>query len=140
MPPAPLAAELAAGTVDRDAGDGDEGLLWRVDSYATGPLVVGEGWSRRRYVREGATIDVTVARQQMTDAEYAEWRRQASNYPTAPFDASFASGFFTCAGEAASAPCDLHVQTSGGWHLELAGGAHATRQDLERLFRVLHWK
>jgi hypothetical protein len=136
----PIAAQAAVGVVDHDAADGDEGLLWRVYSYATGPLVVGDGWRRRRYVRGGAAIDVTVARQQMTDAEYAEWRRQASNYPTAPFDASFASGFFTCAGDAASAPCDLHVQTSGGWHLELTGGEQATRPDLERLFLALHWK
>ena len=132
--------EPAAGAVDRDAGDGDEGLLRRVDSYATGPLVVGDGWRRRRYVRRGATTDVTVARQPMTDAEYAEWRRQASNHPTAPFDASFASGFFTSAGDAASAPCDLHAQTSGGWHLELAGGDRVTRLDLEHLFLALHRK
>ena len=83
---------------------------------------------------------MTVARQPMTETEYGEWKRQASNYPTASFDPSFASGFFTCAGTAAAAPCDLHVQTWGGWHLELLGGAHARRQDLESLFSMLNWK
>ena len=134
----PIPAEPAVGIVHRDASARQEGLLPRIYSYAAGPLVVGEGWARRRYTRGGTTIEVTVAQQTMTDLQYEDWCRQARDYPQ--FERSNASGFFTCVGDAAAAFCDLHVQTKAGTHLELAGGGHATRADLEELYALLGWK
>jgi hypothetical protein len=139
-PPAPIAGETAVGIANRDASEREQGLLSRVYSYSAGPLMVGDGWTRRRYTRGRATIEVTVAKRPMTAPEYEDWCRQASDYPAARLAFSSASGFFTCAGDAAAAACDLHVQTAAGTHLELAGGDHATRADLEQLYASLNWK
>jgi len=134
--PARSAPPAVAGADDRAGG---EGLLGRVAWYTAGPLVAGEGWMRRRYVRPGVTVEVTVAEQRMTAAEYQEWERQARDYPAARLVPA-ASGFFTCAGDGGAARCDLHVQTPSGLHLELAGGGQATRADLERVYTGLAWR
>ncbi len=134
---APASVEPVAPAPTR-AGGGGEGLLAPIAGYASGPLVEGAGWTRRRYARGGVTIDVTVAEQPMTAAEYADWERQARDYPAARLRPA-ASGFFTCADEGRSPHCDLHVQTPAGKHLELMGGGRATRADLEQLYAGLGW-
>jgi hypothetical protein len=85
-------------------------------------------------------MEVTVALQSMTADEYQEWERQARGYPPAKVGLLEASGFFTCAGDGDGAPCDLHVQTREGLHVEVMGGGRATRADLEELFGLLAWK
>jgi hypothetical protein len=134
--PAPARVEPLA-PQPAPAAAGAEGLLGSVAGFEAGPLVQGERWTRRRYARGGVTIEVTVAEQPMTAAEYAEWERQARDYPAARLRPA-ASGFFTCAGEG-SPHCDLHVQTPAGKHLELLGGGRATRTDLEQLYAALRW-
>ena len=116
---------------------GGQALLGPVAGFAATAPVDGVGWTRRRYARAGVTIDVTVAEQPMTAAEYADWERQARDYPSAQLRPA-ASGFFTC-GAGESPHCDLHVQTPGGEHLELSGGGRATRADLEQLYAGLNW-
>jgi hypothetical protein len=85
-------------------------------------------------------MEVTVALRSMTVEEYQEWERQSRGYPAAELSIPQANGFFTCAGDAGAAPCDLHVQTRAGLHIELMGGGRATRADLERLVGLLAWK
>jgi hypothetical protein len=137
-PAAPARAEptVVAPPPARTSG---EVLLGPIASYVAGPLVAGDGWTRRRYVRRGATVEVTIAEQRMTAAEYQEWERQAHDYPAAHLVPA-ASGFFTCAGDAGAARCDLHAQTPSGLHLELAGGPRATRAELEQVYAGLAWK
>jgi len=102
--------------------------------------VSGDGWTRRSYARDSVRMEVTVARQPMTVGEYQEWERQSRGYPAIDVGNLEASGFFTCAGDAGTAPCDLHVQTRKGLHIEVMGGGRATRADLEELFGRLAWK
>jgi hypothetical protein len=103
-------------------------------------MVVGEGWKRRRYARGASSVEVTVAQMPMKPAEYQAWEQQTRDYPVAHLKGPAASGFFTCGGDEAAPPCDLHVQTETGAHLELAGSVHTTRADLEELYASLAWK
>ncbi len=139
--PAAVREPAAAVTAVADSPAGRQGgaLLRPIAGYLAGAVVVGEGWTRRRYVRQGAVVEVTVAVQPMTAAQYQEWERQAADYPAARLVPP-ASGFFTCAGDGGAARCDLHVQTPAGLHLELLGGGRATRADLEQVYAGLAWK
>ena len=120
-----------------DAGERMAGLLPPIDSYASGPLVVGDGWTRRSYTRGGVSVEVTIARRPVTGEEYQDWERQSRGYPAAAVGIPAASGFFTCAGDGEAAPCDLHIQTRAGLHIEVMGGGRAPRADLELLFARL---
>jgi hypothetical protein len=123
-PPAPLP----------DAGERMTGLLPPIDAYASGPLVMGDGWIRRSYARGAVPVEVTIARRPVTPEEYADWERQSQGYPPAAAGIPGASGFFSCAGDGGAAACDLHIQTRVGLHIEVMGGGRATRADLEELF------
>jgi hypothetical protein len=129
---APVATGARAGE-RADAGERMTGLLPPLDSYRSGPLVMGDGWIRRSYSR-AAPVEVTIARRPVTPEEYEDWERQSQGYPAAAVGIRGASGFFTCAGDGGAAPCDLHVQTRDGLHVEVMGGGRATRADLEQLF------
>jgi hypothetical protein len=115
-----------------------DGPLGPVAGYAAGPPIQGDGWTRRNYARGGATVEVTVAEQPMTAAQYEEWERQARGYPAAKLGPD-ASGFFTCA-DGGPPRCDLHVQTRAGKHLELQAAGRSTRADLEQLYAALGLK
>ncbi len=103
----------------------------RAGSFVAGPPVTGAGFVRRVYARGAVRIDVTVARQAMDPAAYAQWEKLSAGYPAAALDApaGAASGFYDCSGAA----CSLHAQTRGGVHLEVMGGGTATRADLDDL-------
>jgi hypothetical protein len=102
--------------------------------------VVGDGWERRRFMRPGTTIEVTIAEMPMKPAEYEAWERQARDYPAAKLNRSRASGFFTCAGDGGAPRCVLHAQSEAGSHFELSATGNATRADLEDLFAELNWE
>ncbi len=116
--------------------------LQQIYGYTAGPLTVGDDWKRRAYVRNGTTIEVTLARHDLRPGEYEAWYQQSRSYPPAhlPFPPDESSGFFTCAGDGGAAPCDLHGQTREGLHIEVHGSKEATRADLEDLLELLAWK
>jgi hypothetical protein len=103
--------------------------------FAAGPLQVADGYVRRRYQRGAASVEITVAGRPQAPGEYEEWLVQSREYPQAalPVPGDAANGFYTCAGPGTEGACDLHVQTRAGFHVEVLGGGHATRADLDEL-------
>jgi hypothetical protein len=96
---------------------------------------VADGYVHRRYQRGGASVEITVAERPQAPGEYEQWLAQSRDYPQAalPVRADTANGFYTCAGPGTAGACDLHVQTRAGFHVEVLGGGHATRADLDEL-------
>jgi hypothetical protein len=103
--------------------------------FGAGPLQVADGYVRRRYQRGAASVEITVAERPQAPGEYEDWLAQSRDYPQAPLPVprDVANGFYTCAGPGTDGPCDLHVQTRAGFHVEVLGGGHATRADLDEL-------
>ncbi len=110
-----------------------------VAGYTAGALTVGEGFVRRDYSQGGVTIDVTIVQRPMSPGDYEGWSRQSAEYPQVALDAptGSANGFFSCAGDTPTSACDLHIQFKSGYHLEVMGGGHATRAQLEDVLRRL---
>lgn len=122
-----------------DAGVPTSALPDSAPPYTATPLITGEGYLRRGYARGSLLIEMTIARRLVDDAGYAEWERQSQGYPPAllAFPPGAASGFYTCGGDGGVAPCDLHIQTRSGFHIEVSGGGVATRAQLDDLMTRL---
>jgi hypothetical protein len=105
--------------------------------FAAGPLLIGDGFVRRRYQRGTRAVDVTVAVLAQGQGQgidgYEGWLAQSRDYPQAalglPPDA--ANGFYTGGGTAG--PCALHIQTRSGFHIEMMGEGGTTCADLDEL-------
>jgi hypothetical protein len=103
--------------------------------FAGGPLLIADGFVRRRYQQGAATVEITVAWAPSQGDDYERWVEASRAYPQAelPLPPAAANGFFSCTDATPGSPCDLHIQLSAGYHVEVMGGGHATRADLERL-------
>src|SRR5689334_6119871 len=83
-----------------------------IPAWTSGPLTTGEGWIRRTYARGGARVNVTLARFEMSPAQYDEWvRTSVAGYPQAALDVppGSANGFYQCA-EPSADRCALLIQ------------------------------
>ena len=115
----------------------------RIPPFAASPLLVEKTYVRRHYTQRDVDVEVTIARtageRADTAAEataaYQRWLADSKAYPQAslPLPSADANGFFTCAGDGPRAACDLHVELRAGFHVEMMGGGHATRADLQSL-------
>jgi hypothetical protein len=99
------------------------------------PVVVGEGWVRRNYVRGPARVDVTLAR--MEGTSYAGWVKSSAEYPQIDLGAAAdrANGFYDCGAD--SRACDAHIHMRSGIHVELMGGRTTSRGALDELLAGL---
>jgi hypothetical protein len=98
------------------------------------PVVVGEGWVRRNYMRGTARVDVTVARM---ETSYTRWVTSSTEYPQIDLGAAAdrANGFYDCSDD--SRTCDAHVHMRSGIHVELMGGRTTSRRALDELLAGL---
>jgi hypothetical protein len=129
-PPAPPArAAEAGGPAARLA----RALPEAAAPFAAGPLLVADGYVRRRYQRGAVGVEVTVAALPEAAGGYDQWVSQSRDYPqaTLPLPAAAANGFYT--GGDGGAGCSLHIQTRAGFHVEVMGGGDATCADLDQL-------
>jgi hypothetical protein len=99
------------------------------------PVVVGDGWVRRNYVRGSAHVDVTIAR--MVGTSYAGWVKSSVAYPQIDLGAAGdrANGFYDCSVD--SKECDAHIHMRSGVHVELMGGRTTPRGALDELLAGL---
>jgi hypothetical protein len=99
------------------------------------PVVVGEGWVRRNYVRGAARVDVTIARMETTS--YARWVKSSAEYPQIDLGAADdrANGFYDCSDDPKT--CDAHIHMRSGVHVELMGGRTTPRGALDDLLAGL---
>ncbi len=99
------------------------------------PVVLGEGWVRRNYVRGAARVDVTIARMETTS--YARWVQSSAEYPQIDLGpvADRANGFYDCSDD--SKTCDAHIHMRTGIHVELMGGRTTPRGALDELLAGL---
>ena len=149
---APSAVAAAPPAVDRGGGDGEgigvEPALAALAAalpetrapFVAGPLVATDGFVRRRYRRgDDVHIEITIAPLRQTPAERRDWMEASRPYPPVALDvpAGSASGFYACTGGGTEGACDLHVQLDAGYHVEVMGGGHARRADLDALMRQL---
>ena len=98
---------------------------------AEGPITLGPGLARRVYRSKSRRVEVTVAPMGKEPGAYERWVASSADYPQAPLPPSEANGFFSCsAGDSRVAGCDLHIQTRSGFHVEIMGDGHVSRDDL----------
>jgi hypothetical protein len=118
---APKAAHVAAS------------LPERIATFDAGPLVSGDGFSRRTYSRANAHVTVTLAHIDLGADGYDRWLRQSEDgYPQAKLDlpAGAGNGFYQCA-DVAMARCNLLIQLRNGAHLEIRGDETTVRSDVD---------
>jgi hypothetical protein len=104
-----------------------------VSPFAAGPLLIADGYVRRRYQRGAVGAEVTVAPLPDAAGGYEQWVQQSRDYrqATLPLPADVANGFYT--GGGGEGPCALHIQMRAGFHVEVMGEGQATCADLDQL-------
>jgi hypothetical protein len=111
----------------------------RIGPFEGGPLERDPVATRRTYARGATRIAVTLARFEMSAAQYREWVRTSTEaFPQATLDvpAGDGNGFYQCSG-ADPPSCDLLIQLRSGFHLEIRGGGTSTRADADDIARGL---
>ena len=103
---------------------------------AEGPMTFGPGFARRVYRTDKKRVEITVARLGKEPGAYERWLANSADYPQAPLP-SEANGFFTCSASDRIAGCDLHIQTRSGFHVEIMGDGHVSRDELIALLSHL---
>jgi hypothetical protein len=105
---------------------------------AEGPITFGRGFARRVYRSDKKRVELTVASLGKEPGAYERWVAGSADYPQAPLPSAEANGFFSCtAGDRRDAGCDLHIQTRSGFHVEVMGDGHVSRDELTALLSHL---
>ena len=110
-----------------------------VTGFEAGATSRGAGYVRRTYRRDGARIEVTLARTASSAEDYAGWvKMSTASFPQATLDlpASEANGFYQCS-DGRPPSCDLLIQLRAGLHIEVRGGGTSSRGDVDALARGL---
>jgi hypothetical protein len=108
-------------------------LPQHIATFDAGPLVPGDGFSRRTYSRANAQVTVTLAHIDLGAGGYDRWVRQSEDgYPQAALDlpAGAGNGFYQCT-DGAMMRCNLLIQLRNGVHLEIRGDDRTMRADVD---------
>jgi len=129
---------LTGGTTPERADSGFAGVFptSAPPFVAEGPMTFGPGFARRVYRTDKKRVEITVARLGKEPGAYERWLANSADYPQAPLP-SEANGFFTCSASDRIAGCDLHIQTRSGFHVEIMGDGHVSRDELIALLSHL---
>jgi hypothetical protein len=107
----------------------------RIATFDAGPLVSGDGFTRRTYSRAGAHVTVTLAHIDLGIDGYDRWVRQSEQgYPQATLDlpAGAGNGFYECT-DPAMVRCNLLIQLRSGAHVEIRGDPASSRVDADAI-------
>jgi hypothetical protein len=105
----------------------------RIATFDAGPIVAGDGFTRRTYSRASAKVTVTLAHIDLGFDGYDRWVRQSEQgYPQAALDlpAGAGNGFYECT-DPAMVRCNLLIQLRSGAHLEIRGDPASSRADAD---------